>query len=370
MKTTTHKQYTLDTTLRKNGLPYLVPFARWHINLLGRTTAVFSYLCIVNLTLGLALIAADHIQHTQLSPQLQVALSTTTLLISLLLPLPFTKAVLRHFKTLGRYAKSSVSIVAVLGYCISSIFLSVILSIIFRDITAPEDSLQGIIDSISGPAFIIATVFLLEYTGLLPILSWAMRTIGRQITNVGGVAARAVPIIFMIVIFSFFAADTWQIIAAASGRIGALFVFVLLMIGVALLVTVQVARGQLRDSWRPFKKLSALGKANVFFVIIATQLVQATLFFVAFMSILLVLGYLLIPVSLLNTWLTNAAVEQIILYGRPLPITIYHIHSSLFISTFATVSFMIASATDTDYKDQLFDPIIRKIQLLIARRDV
>jgi len=232
-------------------------------------------------------------------------------------------------------------------------------------------------DLTGGHFFLVSTlvaiaVVLGVWSGLFAIVGWAGRAALREAETIWSIAGRIIPVFMLIVVFGLFAADSWQVTAQLRGTRLLQTIGVILLI--ALFTTYGAARSELAQSRRDRERgaaappLAALNRPqtlNTYVKISATQLIQGLIFLVLVSILLLVLATVAIPDQTVQTWITEAPTPLRIL-GVDTGFTRNAVETSVFMAAFAMLSFLVAAATDPEYRTDLFDPMVEEIRETIA----
>ncbi len=224
---------------------------------------------------------------------------------------------------------------------------------------------------------VVLAVVLGVWSGLFAILAWAGRAALRELETLASIATRVIPVFMMIVVFGLLSAEAWQITAGLRGT--RLVQTVGLIMAIALFTTLGTARselvherrrgdGQARGGDGPLVRLNRAQTINTYVKIAATQLIQGLLFLAAVSAVLLVLASVAIPDATVQSWI-EARPEPLRFLGIDTGFSRNAFDTSVFMAAFAMLSFLVASATDPAYRDELFDPMIDDIRTTIDAVD-
>lgn len=235
-------------------------------------------------------------------------------------------------------------------------------------------------DLIGGHFFLVSSAVALAvvlgvWSGLFAILGWAGRAGLREAQTITSIAGRIIPVFMLIVVFGLFAADPWQVTLKLRGSRLAETIGLIMLI--ALFTALGAARGELAYSRRdagegghdaPLGRLSRAQTVNTYVKIAGTQLIQGLLFLVLVSAILLVLVTVAIPDETVRTWIGQPPTPLRFL-GVTTGFTRNAFDTSVFMAAFAMLSFLVAAATDPQYRTELFDPMVEEIRTTIAEVD-
>jgi hypothetical protein len=237
---------------------------------------------------------------------------------------------------------------------------------------------------------VIAIVVLLTATGVGSILGWAVRMTLSNLALTGSLFVRALPVVLLTVLV-FFNTYVWLMAAIISRARLWLALGFLFLIAAAFLISSTLERvrpilsspeplpedaGRLVST--PFETmpdraenppLSWGERANVVFVLAASQVVQVLTVAAMTGTIFFVLGLILISPRLQTEWTRGSGTPDGQILGMTLPVPQALIQTSLFL---AALTFMYISAKavgDGEYRSQFVDPLIDDLRLTLVARD-
>jgi hypothetical protein len=228
--------------------------------------------------------------------------------------------------------------------------------------------------------------------GASSILGWALRAAFRQISRLGDLTSRALPLLLLFTVFGFFTNEIWQVAAALSR--GEMWLLVALFAGVAVLFLCARLSDEVRDLTdshqvgrkdfqntpfeaclgtaepsRPTVPLRRLEQANMILVLVLTQMLQTFLLSALTFLFFNVLGVLSIRDSVLRAW-TKHAFSGGSLLGFQVPFPDDLIQVCLFIAAVSALYFSAAAVTDVNHRRSFFDPLVRHLAVSMTARDV
>lgn len=239
---------------------------------------------------------------------------------------------------------------------------------------------------------VIAVILACTATGIGSIVGWALDVTMHNLTLVGSLFVRALPIMLLTVLV-FFNTYVWLMAAIVSRtRLWCALGFLALM-AVAFVIattvdrvrpimtatapdTPEIQQAVLADT--PFEHLpepdyriplSRIERVNVVFVLATSQVLQ--LLIVALMTafIFLVLGLILISPKLLAEWTRNNGTLDGTILGMTLPIPEALIQTSLFLGALTFMYITARSTTDADYRAEFVDPQVDSLRRRLDARD-
>ena len=234
---------------------------------------------------------------------------------------------------------------------------------------------------------VVLVLLLLVYIGVGAVLAWAFWAAVRQLGAIGTLASRALPLLMLVVLFSFFTTEVWQVTDPVNGlrRIQLWVVVAFFMVLAALFLAVTLG-DEVRDmtsqhrAWKawdlrdtpfeglvdndeqvPSHPLSRLERGNLTLVLFLARALQVVVFSVVVFVFFLVFGTLAVTPDVIEKWLGHPP-EPGRLLGLPLPISDQLIQVSEFLGVFSGLYFVAATATDPAYRTSFFEPAAGRCQ--------
>lgn len=245
----------------------------------------------------------------------------------------------------------------------------------------------------------IVALLLLTYLGAGSILAWAARRAVSQVGAVGTLASKALPLLMIVILLSFFTEEIWRLVdpdrnldrqrlwlvVGFFAALGVLFLSRVVIDEMKDLDRQRRADGaqQLRArlTGTPFAglvaddhdtsrhPLSRGERANVVLVFFFAQAVQVVFFAFLVFVFFVVFGSLAINESLLQDWVGHQELTDGRLFGLQLPVPDQLVQMSIFLSAFSGLYFAGAAATDPAYRDTFFDPLLAEIRVSLSARE-
>ncbi len=229
------------------------------------------------------------------------------------------------------------------------------------------------------------------YAGAGSILAWGLRRAFVQLGKVGTMATRALPLLVIVVLFTFFAADMWQI-AGALDR-SRLWLVVAVFATLAVLFMIAMLREELRgmvdqmttgrlpglpadladldtaNATAAPEQLSRGERANIMLVLFIAQAMQIVMLVVLVFCLLIGLGVLAVHSSVVDAWLGEGkSVDFGTLFGIELPLPNSLVQLSIFLSVFCGLYFTASATTDPLYRQAFFEPLVADVRVSLAVR--
>jgi hypothetical protein len=242
----------------------------------------------------------------------------------------------------------------------------------------------------------IPVLLLLIHVGAGSIFGWALRSAVRQLGAIGTLASRALPLLMLVVLFSFFATEVWQVADALPrwrlwlvvGFLAALAVlFIASVLAEELRAMVRTVRaGRVSDlvnhvTGTPLAELvddgleknehplSRSEKVNIALVLFLAQALQIVVFSVLVFGLFMVFGTLTVSRTVVQGWVGGEPrVGE--LFGVELPVSNALVQVSLFLAMFSGLYFAASAATDPHYRKSFFEPLLADVRVSLAAREV
>lgn len=237
----------------------------------------------------------------------------------------------------------------------------------------------------------VAVVAILAATasGIGSILGWAAQGTCSNLALIGGMIARALPVV-LLTFLVFFNGPMWQMTAVIGReRLWAGMVF-LFLIAAAFLVSGTLDRvrpiltatpaldGDQTLAGTPLENLpdgpavtplSGGERANVVFVVAASQVSQVLTVALTTGAIFFVLGLILVSPQTLDSWTRGAGRPDGNLLGMTLPIPDALIQTSMLLTAITFMYLSAKAVTDATYRAQFLDPLVADLRLTLVARN-
>ncbi|WP_410576601.1 hypothetical protein [Amycolatopsis sp. lyj-108] len=235
----------------------------------------------------------------------------------------------------------------------------------------------------------LAVLMLLVRIGVGSILTWAARSAVAQVRAIGTLASRALPLLLLVVMFSFFTAELWQAVERLTpGRLW-LVVGFLVLIGAVFLASMLSDEIKELKSWTvepgapvlrgtPFdddtpppdrRALTKIERLNIALVLFFAQAVQIVAFGVLVFAFFIVFGVLILRPEVVTQFAGRESAPGTLL-GVPLPVSSALVNVSVFLAVFSGLYFAASTATDARYRRSFFEPLLEDVKVSLAARDI
>jgi hypothetical protein len=246
----------------------------------------------------------------------------------------------------------------------------------------------AIITAVAGVAVLGATYLVTSY-GLVPMTRWALGRVITQVTELGSLIARALPLLLLIVIVLFINTEMWQVVEALNAIRLTITAFTLFAVGAFFVVgrlPIDVAEIGHFDSWHQCADLAqsahpelgltgqlgdeslevALTRRqwlNVGLVLLFSQAVIVTIVGIVTFVFFMVFGAVAIQTDVIETW-TGAVPHH--LGPTSLGITEELVKASAFLGAFSSLYFTVYLVTDETYRREFRSSIVKEVRTALA----
>ncbi|MFK0239691.1 hypothetical protein ACIQTX_02435 [Microbacterium sp. NPDC090281] len=378
-----------DRWFREQGLPTFVPLRRWFTDLPRRVAPLIAWVAV-----------SAYLFQDGLEVVFELALDDDSAAWEILL-VPFAVVIFvlavglawaAYFLVRTLLRRLPVGI----GTTIALILIAccIAFTIVYGYSTQP--------DATVGPVFstILVLVLCILATGMGggAMISWASRLAVRNASAIGHMASIALPVILMLVVFSFFSAEVWQMASALSW--GSIALLGLVVAALAGIVVLRVSASEIDDHAHaptaeqraallidtpaegrtpapgPPGRLRAPQRINILLAMTIAQLVQALFFAGLLAALLIVIGGITVPTGVVGIWLGPGsatqplAVQPLEFFGLKLPLTVNLLKAATLLSVIAALPFVFSAVSEARYRERFFDPIMADMRRAILVREV
>ncbi|WP_156188242.1 hypothetical protein [Arsenicicoccus sp. oral taxon 190] len=221
---------------------------------------------------------------------------------------------------------------------------------------------------------LVLVTLLAGYWGLGSMLSWAARRSWRELSSLGPLLSRVLPLLMITVLFCFYNAEIWQVAAQLSmQRTWAAFA-VMGLLGVALAVVntrdelQRVIHHHHEDLDHDEHPLQRAERFSVLLVSVMVTLIPVTLLAVVVFCFFVAFGQLSVSAETAKQWI-GAAPAKFDGPLAPLPITRPLVQVCLMLSAFCSLSFIATAGVDPAYRAAFVEPILDEVRDNLDVRD-
>ncbi|MBO9626126.1 MAG: hypothetical protein J7484_07110 [Microbacterium sp.] len=376
-----------DRWFREQGLPTFVPLRRWFTDLPRRVAPLVTWVTVAGILLTGGLDAA-------VDAALEIERADETVLtavVAIFIAVSLAVAWIVFWVVRGVLRRLRFDI----GTTVASLVIVACAALMIVEGYAANRA--ATVSPVFQALGILAICVLITGMGGGALISWASRMAVRNASAIGHMASIALPVILMLVVFAFFSGEVWQMASALHWGSIAL---VGLVIGVlAAIVVLRVSASEIDDDHHalspeqraallldtPAEHLTATGSArnplrwpqrvNILLVMTFAQLLQALFFAALLCALLVVIGAVAVPVGIVQLWVGPGSptmplpVEQLVIGGATLPLTVNLIKATTLLSLIATLPFIFSAVSEPRYRERFFDPIMADLRRAMAVRD-
>lgn len=233
----------------------------------------------------------------------------------------------------------------------------------------------------------LAVAHLVVWSGIASLIGWAGRWAWQSMGAIQQMASHALPVILILLVFTFFSTEAWQIADAIGWPRQFLLSAVIALI--AVLAMAPVGRNEVTTAHRDLTveqvrallegtplararvravsggELSGSGRLNVLAVLILAHLIQAAMFAVVVTALLVTIGRIAIGDAVVQAWLDKPRLPYRVL-GEDLPLDHQTLHTAFLLGVIGALSFVLTSLTDTSYRAIFFDPLVERVKVAVA----
>lgn len=258
---------------------------------------------------------------------------------------------------------------------------------------------SAVVTLVANAALVVVASFVVGY-GIAPMTRWALGQTYRQIGDVVDLFARSLPLLLLFTIVLFINTEVWQVASSLEGGLfwaaGAFFVatgtiFLLIRLPRELATLREQLGGQsavdacadsplanvaadIASSVEP-APMARRQEWNVLLVLLFSQAVQVVLVTLSIVAFFIVFGVVVIRPEVIESWLgiDNVADHALVAwraFGTDLAVTPELVRVSGFLGALSGLYFIVSVITDSTYRDEFFDDVVRDVRQSIAVRNV
>lgn len=345
----------LRAELLQHGLPLVLDSRDRVQDLLGRCAPALAALALAVgslATMSARLSAMTPAQQQDPAGTDAVVIGGALLALLLAPPLWWVLAwVLRRLPARARSAVAAVAVLVLLGLAL----------------VAPADA--GV--TWWAVLLLVIGVLVATYYGLGSMTAWAARRSGRELERLGAMVGRVLPILMLTLLFSFYNAEIWQVVAQLSMARTWAAAGVITALGVGL--SVLTARDEVRrlvrehDAAEHGADLRRGERVNITLVCVLINLIQVGLLAVVVVAFYIAFGVLSVSRTTATQWIGSPpAPLPGLLAGMPVSLPLVQV--CLILGAFSAVSFAASTAADPMYRSIFLDPALDEVRAGLAIR--
>jgi hypothetical protein len=234
---------------------------------------------------------------------------------------------------------------------------------------------------------------------VIPLVRWAGNRVFHQLGEVGGLLARALPLLLVFVTFLFLTPEVWEVAGSTSWPLLAVNTGLFAVLGIVFLlarVPTETARLSGFDDLVELRRLCedtpAAGevgifdvppadeplrrrqRGNLYLVVLVNQAIQLVLVSVVVGLFFVVFGVLSVRPDVAARWVNDPeateAYVDFMLLGRGAVVTPALLKVAAFLAGFTGFYVAVYAVTDQAYREQFFDRIAAELRQTLAVRAV
>ncbi|GAA2235231.1 hypothetical protein N1031_10115 [Herbiconiux moechotypicola] len=237
---------------------------------------------------------------------------------------------------------------------------------------------------------IVLVAVALTWLGVGSLLAWTGRAAVQQLSAVGALVTRALPILMLVIVFAFFSRPVWEVTSTMS--VARLFAVAVFFAVLGLLFVLPIGRTEMREldetiapgdrirsvrsaglealsayATEPGPPLRRLERANLWAVLVVSLALQTLVFAVIVWVVLMLLGGLAFSREVLEEWV-GGRLTEIELFGVEVPFTWALVKTAVFLSCVSSLNFLVSVVTNAGYRTAFFHPLIDGARSALAVR--
>lgn len=244
---------------------------------------------------------------------------------------------------------------------------------------------------------VLGIVYVTVSFALLPVLGWAVRRLFRDMRDVIGLFARALPLLLLFLTFLFINSEVWNVASGLERGSRNLVIAVFALMGGAFLISRLPAElGQL-GRFASAEQVAGLVRGtpvegepvtdavvrldeplgrrqwlNAGLVVLFALVLRVLFVSVLVAVFLLALGLAAIDEDLIAAWNGGQAPETLLRLGGPdgAVVTAELLRVALFLATFSGFYFTVSIVTNREYRDEFFEEVVGDVRQAFAVRAV
>jgi hypothetical protein len=248
--------------------------------------------------------------------------------------------------------------------------------------------LTGLV-ALAGFLAIVAVSALASAYGIVPLALQASRHARADMRSSVRLQGRALPTLLFVTFFLFFTGELWQLMNHLAW--GRLVLVLALFAAVTVLATAARLRGEVdrvEHDLNPDRlahacvgtplegrspttvaappPLTARQETNLLLVLATRQLVQAAVVGLGLFAFFVVLGAIVIDDTVATTWIGEPPHRSVVLPWLPSAL----LRAAALLAGFASMYFAITTMTQTEHRQEFFEPVIGDVERMLAVRAV
>ena len=255
----------------------------------------------------------------------------------------------------------------------------------------PGDAFESVVLAL----VLLVLIYLWSSYGIGPLLQWGARRSGGQLTGLGPLVAKALPLLLVFNTFLFVNAEVWQLAGTLDGAAYVIVVITFFSLGAAFAVSrlPGFIRTENRfESWTDIREyldgtpaadidlphsgttldpLRRRQRFNIGLIVLFGQTLQISLVVLALTGFFVFFGFMSIGVETIMSWTQLDSVRilaETTLGDRRLVLTESLVRVSVFLGAFSGMYFTVVLTTDETYRTEFASDVGPEIRQILAVR--
>jgi hypothetical protein len=251
------------------------------------------------------------------------------------------------------------------------------------------------LESLAYGTILLIAIYLSSSYGVGALVGWGIRRSGGQLTGLGPLVARALPLLLLFNTFLFINAEVWEMAGTLDGPAFVVVVLMFFALGATFVMTRMPGyiRAENRfDSWdevaehiagtpaagvtlpregTPHIPMLRRQRLNIGLIVVFGQAIQITLVVVALTVFFVFFGFMAITAETVSGWTQLAdphILADVSFGGRRLILSEPLIRVSIFLGAFSGMYFTVVLSTDDTYRSEFADDVGPEIHQILAVR--
>ena len=251
------------------------------------------------------------------------------------------------------------------------------------------------LESLATGVVMLVVIYIWSSYGIGPLLRWGMRRGRSQLTGLGSLVARALPLLLLFNTFLFINAEVWELAGTLHGLAYPIVIGTFVLLGVVFAfsrVPGLVRSMRSFDSWSDIEasldgtpaaglpvpsgplvedRLTLRQRLNIGLVVLFGQALQITLVTAALIGFFIVFGFFAVSETTAGGWTQLDDIHVLArttLSGRSLVLSEPLLRVSVFLGAFSGMYFTVVLTTDDTYRTEFSDDVGPQIREALAVR--
>lgn len=213
----------------------------------------------------------------------------------------------------------------------------------------------------------VAITLAATYWGVGTIIRWASRRALRELSTLGPVVSRLLPVLMITVLFFFFNAEIWQVavkldVGRTLGLAGVLTAMAVLLVTVTardeISEAVAAHRLECGDEAAPLRRPERM---NILLIAVLVTMMQFVLVALLVFVFFVLFGVLTLPDATAQSWM-NEPPKRFTGILSALPVSTVLVKVCTVLAAFSALNFVATASGDRVYRDTFVEPTLRDLR--------